>query len=122
MAELVKNLTAVQETACNEGNCLLYRRPEFDPWVRTFPWRRKWLPTPVFLPGKVHGHRSLVDCSPYGPKEWDITERLNHHSLEKVPRPLLFFRLQVILLHTKLSQQMRVLPTGQELCWALRIQ
>ena len=29
-------------------------------------WRRKWQPTPVFLPGKVHGHRSLVGCSPWG--------------------------------------------------------
>ena len=28
-----------------------YRRPRFDPWVRKIPWRRKWLPTPVFLPG-----------------------------------------------------------------------
>ena len=29
-------------------------------------WRRKWQPTPVFLPGKVHGHRSLAGCSPWG--------------------------------------------------------
>ena len=29
-------------------------------------WRRKWQPTPVFLPGKVHGQRSLVGCSPWG--------------------------------------------------------
>ena len=31
------------------------RRPGFDPWVRNIPWRRKWQPTPVFLPGKSHG-------------------------------------------------------------------
>ena len=36
------------------------RRPRFDPWVRKIPWRRKWQPTPVFLPGKSHGWRSLV--------------------------------------------------------------
>ena len=30
-------------------------RPRFSPWVRKIPWRRKWLPTPVFLPGKSHG-------------------------------------------------------------------
>ena len=30
------------------------------------PWRREWLPTPVFLPGKFHGQRSLVGCSPRG--------------------------------------------------------
>ena len=29
-------------------------------------WRRKWQPTPVFLPGKVHGQRSLAGCSPWG--------------------------------------------------------
>jgi len=32
--------------------------------VGKFPWRREWLPTPVFLPGKSHGQRSLADCSP----------------------------------------------------------
>ena len=36
------------------------RRPGFDPWVRKIPWRRKWQPTPVFLPGESHGQRSLV--------------------------------------------------------------
>ena len=36
-----------------------YRRPGFDPWVRKIPWRRKWQPPPVFLPGKSHGQRRL---------------------------------------------------------------
>ena len=36
------------------------KRCGFDPWVRKIPWRRKWQPTPVFLPGKSHGQRSLV--------------------------------------------------------------
>ena len=31
------------------------RRPGFDTWVRKIPWRRKWQPTPVFLPGESHG-------------------------------------------------------------------
>ena len=57
--------------------CLQYRRPGFDPWVRKFPWRRKWQPTPVFLPGKSHGWRSLVGYSPWGRKELDTTERLH---------------------------------------------
>ena len=39
-------------------------RPRFDPWVRKIPWRREWLPTLVFLPGKFHGQRSLVGSSP----------------------------------------------------------
>ena len=50
-------------------------------------WRRQWHPTPVLLPGKSHGWRSLVDCSPWGRKESDMTERLHFdfhfHALEK---------------------------------------
>ena len=38
---------------------------------------RQWHPTPVLLPGKSHGRRSLVGCSPWGRKESDTTERLN---------------------------------------------
>ena len=41
-----------------------------------WPWGRKWLPTPVFLPGKSHGQRSLVGYSPWGGKESDTTEWL----------------------------------------------
>ena len=36
------------------------RRCRFDSWVRKIPWSRKWQPTPVFLPGKSHGRKSLV--------------------------------------------------------------
>ena len=43
------------------------------------PWRRKWQPTPVFLPGESHGQRSLVGYSSQGRKEWDTTERLHFH-------------------------------------------
>jgi len=34
-------------------------RGVFNPWVRKIPWRKKWQPTPLFLPGKSHGQRSL---------------------------------------------------------------
>jgi len=37
------------------------------------PWRRKWQPTPVFLPGKFHGQKSLEGYSPWGRKELDLT-------------------------------------------------
>ena len=40
-------------------------------------WRRQWHPTPVLLPGKSHGWRSLVGCSPWGRWELDTTERLH---------------------------------------------
>ena len=49
-----------EESACK---C---RRHKFDPWVGKIPWRRKRQPILVFLPGKSHGHRSLVGYSPWG--------------------------------------------------------
>ena len=49
------------------------RRHGFNPWVRKIPWKRKWLPTLVVLPGKSHGQRSLVGYSPRGHKESDMT-------------------------------------------------
>ena len=60
----VKNLPATQDTW-------------FDPWVRD-PWRRKWQPTPVFLPGEFHGQRSPTGCNPWGYKEWALIEWLVH--------------------------------------------
>ena len=48
--------------------CLQCGRPGFSPWVRKISWRRKWQSTPVFLPGKSHGQRSLVGYSPWGCK------------------------------------------------------
>ena len=46
------------------------------PQVRKIPWRRQWQPTPVFLPGKFHGQRSLGGYSPWDCKESDMTEQL----------------------------------------------
>ena len=54
---VVKNPPAMQET-------------RFNPCVGKIPWRRKWLPTPVFLPGESLGQRSLVGYSPWGHKSW----------------------------------------------------
>ena len=67
-----------------ESSCQC-RRFSFNPWVKKIPWRRKWQLTPVFLPRKIHGWRSLVGYSPWGSKESDMTERL-HFSLFKVWR------------------------------------
>ena len=50
------------------------RRCRFDPWVTKIPWRRKCQHTPVFLPGKSHGQRSLAGYSSWGRKESDMTE------------------------------------------------
>ena len=61
VAQTVKNLPAMWET-----------------WVpslgREDLWRRKWQPTPVFLPGELHGQRSLEDYGSWGRKEEGVTE------------------------------------------------
>ena len=57
-------------------------RPGFDPRVGKIPWRRKWQPTPVPLPGKADGQRSLVSYSPWGCKELDMTEQIHFTSLQ----------------------------------------
>ena len=62
-----------------QSACLQCRRPGFNPWVGKIPWRRKWQSTPVPLPGKSHGQRSLTGYSPWGRKESDTTERLHFH-------------------------------------------
>ena len=49
---------------------------QFVSWCRHY-WRRQWQPTPVLLPRKSHGQRSLVGCSPWGCKESDTTEWLH---------------------------------------------
>ena len=61
--------------------CMQCRRRAFDPWVGKIPWRRKWQPTPVFLPGESHGQRSLAGYSPQGCKELDTTAQLHFTSL-----------------------------------------
>ena len=50
----------------NAGDMSL--RHKFNPWVRKIPWRRKWHPISVFLPGKSHGQRILTGYSPWGHK------------------------------------------------------
>ena len=47
---------------------------EFKPWVGKIPWKRKWQPTPVFLPGESHGQSNLAGYGPWGNKESDMTE------------------------------------------------
>ena len=49
-------------------------RPGFNPWVRKILWRTEWPPTPVFLPGELHGQRSLASYIPWGHKESDTAD------------------------------------------------
>ena len=67
-----------KEPASQRSTC---KRHGFDPWVGNIPWRRKWQPTLVFLPGESLGWRSLAGYSPRGYKELDTTERLHFTSL-----------------------------------------
>ena len=60
-----------KESACQCRRC---KRQGFSLWVGKIPWRRKWQPMPVFLPGKSHGQWSLVDYSPRDCRESDTTE------------------------------------------------
>ena len=60
------------------------RRYGFNPWVKKFPWRRLWQPTPVFLPGESQGQRSLVVYGPWGYNELDMSQPtacIHAHSL-----------------------------------------
>ena len=63
--------TSGKESACQ---CWRHKRHGFNPWVMKIPWGRKWQRTPVFLPGKFQGQRSLMGCSPWGRRDSDTTE------------------------------------------------
>ena len=71
--------------------CRRHKRCRLSPWVGKIPWRRKWQPTPVFLPEETHGQRSLVGYGPWGHKESDMKQNnLAHtHRFRKDPPPLL---------------------------------
>ena len=59
-----------KESTCQ---CKRHRRLGSDPWVGKIPWKRKWQPSPMFLPGESHGQRNLLGYSPWGHKESDMT-------------------------------------------------
>ena len=69
-----QEVLVVKDPAANVGDI---RDTGSTPRLGRFPWRRKWQPTPVFLPGKSHGQRSLAGYSPWGHKELGIVEAIN---------------------------------------------
>ena len=95
-----------RELACQRKRC------EFDSWVRKIPWRKKWQPIPVFLPGKSHGQKTLVGCSPQSLKESDtvqfrhsvVSDSLWPHGLQNARPPCL-------------SATPRVYPSSCPLSW-----
>ena len=66
-----------KEPACQCRRC---KKLGLHPWAGKIPWRRKWHPTPVFLPGESHGQRSLAGYSSWDHKDLDTTERLSTHT------------------------------------------
>ena len=71
--------------------CLQCGRPWFDLWVGKIPWRREWLPIPVFWPGEFHGLYSL-----WGHKELDMTEQLHFQKNDSYFFKSLFFNWRII--------------------------
>ena len=61
-----------KKSTCQWRRC---KRLRFDPWVRKIPWNSKWNRTPIFLPGKFHGQRSLVGSHPWDRKESNKIEQ-----------------------------------------------
>ena len=88
--------SAGKEPTCQSRRC---KRCGFDPWVRRIPWNRKWQLTPVFLPGKFLGQRSLGGYSPWGCKESDMTEQT--HTWHKV-------EILLIVRYILLSEQLKI--------------
>ena len=68
----------------------------FDPWVRKIPWRRKWQPTPVFLPGKPYGQRAwqaVIDGVCKGIRHNLLTKQQEFFFLRDSPVPIVFLIL-----------------------------
>ena len=62
------HMLGLPQWASDKESTCQCRRHGFDPWVEKIPWRRKWLPTPIFLPGEPHRQRILAGYSPWGRK------------------------------------------------------
>ena len=90
VAQMVKNLPTMQEIW-------------IDPWIRKIPWRRGWQSTPVFLPGKFYGQRSLMAYSQRGRKESDMTEQLTLSHFQTLTRRWSYPPLRLLELYSDLS-------------------
>ena len=113
--------------ASREPAWLVQRCSEPHTWVGKIPWRRKWQPTPVFLPGKSHGRQSLVGYCPWGRKESDRTDdftftfTFNMHlkcslNLSNNSVRLFLFLAPFTYGKTEALERLNVLLKVQELC------
>ena len=90
--------TRGKESFCQ---CRRHKRCKFNPWVEKIPSRRKWQPTPVFLPGESHGQRSLEGYSPLDCRESDMTEATQHARTCIGRRPICKLSIATILLNNQ---------------------
>ena len=95
-----------KESACKCG-----RRGSFPSLGRSSPWRRKWQPTPIFLPGESHGQRSLAGYSSWSSKESDTTEATKHSTEHKV-RHMMFLLLCLTSLSMTISRSSHLTANG----------
>ena len=105
----------------NKESACQCRRCRFNPWVRKIPWRREWLPPPVFLPGKSHGQRSLACYNLWGCKRvgHDLTTKQHNdryiYCKPQIKRILfLFFEIRWKKLWT--------MACHQDPCWSNTVQ
>ena len=77
--------------------CRRLKRRRFHPWVRKSLWKKERRPTPVLLPEKSHGRRSLAGCSPWGCKESDTTDQACTSFFECDVEPLYVFAVDACL-------------------------
>ena len=96
----------------------------WDPWVGKIPWRKKWQSTPVSLPGKSHGQRSLGGYSPWDQKDLDTTERAHMctHTHRARVTPSSWFVWELVSLILKVSPPRTLLILGVHLPCKIRCQ
>ena len=86
--------------------CRRLKRLPLDPWAGKIPWRRAWQPTPVFLPGKLDGKRSLEDTV-HGVAESDMNEQTQETSMpvaDLVFLSVLIHLKHILIIHPRFSQ------------------
>ena len=78
------------------NNLPVMQETRFNPWVRKI-WRREWIPTSVFFPGKPHGQKNLASFSSWGHKELDMTDIFIQIMLQSISHISLFTYASAIL-------------------------
>ena len=80
------------------------------------PWRRKWLPIPVFMPGESHGQRNLVGYNPWGCKELDMTGPVFSRGVRRLKwkKPIRNTPRHILIKLTKIKHKEQILKAARE--------